>query len=556
MGDEFNIKRVKVQEIFDSLLDKSCRVKSEQLSVWKAKWIWYPGQLAAAMHGHSVRKSVKRCCEVGYPGLWPHPVTFLYARRTVTIKRPLKIRWAGPSGRTVLLFDTSFDYAGLEHYVENYTCITQREKLLPAGRIELEVIVDYADGLACFMLEGGPLSTDEKWEVSLDRKKWVLAECEPAISTPERTPDNPPMTVVTLARPSILQAKGVQKKGSFYIFKKGGKLLVDFGYNTIGRVGWKWSVGGRGVIYVSVGESPEEALDRRSANAEQNSIPPVRQDESPPQAMLPERAFRYAFLKANSAAKISSLKTESALWPVEYCGDFESSDEVLNKIWKAGAATIHATMQDYFFLDAVKRDALPWAPGDYLSSIAGSDLVFFDRNVVRQHLLATSLPENPQPLDLGLGNAGMTLPLAIYHDYMVNGDASLWEDFVPGEQHPECAAFYHRPYGKSLCHSFAGGVAVTVLSQGLLGIQPEAPGYRKVLIAPRLCGLEWVRGKVPTPHGLIGLELNAKGHGKVKLPSGVEAQIATPEGKLIARFKGAGKFNFLISLHRHEGGVA
>lgn len=722
------------QEIFDPLLDKRCCKRTDQLPVWKAKWIWYPGQLAAAMHGHSVRKTVERCCNVGYPGLWPHPQTFLYARRTATIKRPLKIRWMGPRGRTVLLIDTAFDYAGLGHYVENYTCITQREKILPAGRIELEVIVDYSDGLACFMLEGGPFSTGENWEVSLDRKEWVQAECEPVISTPGRTPDNPQMTVVTLSHPRILQAKNVKQKGSSYVFGKGGELLVDFGYNTMGQVGWRWSGSGKGAVRVCVGESSEEARDIRPANAEQRPMAPVRQDESALNVRLPERALRYAFLKAEQPAQILSLKTESTLWPVEYRGDFESSDMLLNTIWKAGAATLHAVMRDYFFLDAIKRDALPWAPGDYLCCIGGADLVFFDRNVVRQHLLATCLPGDPRPLDLGLGSAGLSLPTAIYHDYMVSGDASFatrhkdkivnslkfyeshtdrhgfvcfgakpitmpdwtaadmdmsmiltwlqmelmrtweigaefhklwkdekgvrhyaalakklrceirrslwdqkkgmfidglkkgkrvrkfsrfaqirailfdlvskqeaarlaeqivegefypppsysinqywemlacikagkcervldilrsvygamldlgpgtfWEDFIPGEAGRERLAFYGRPYGKSLCHGYAGGIAVAVLSGGLLGIQAESPGYGKVVISPRLCGLEWIRGKVPTPHGPIGLELNAGGHAKVELPSGLQARVVTSDSKTIVRLKGPSTSRF------------
>ena len=41
-----------------------------------------------------------------------------------------------------------------------------------------------------------------------------------------------------------------------------------------------------------------------------------------------------------------------------------------------------------------------------------------------------------------------------------------------------------------------------------LGVTPAQPGYAAARIAPRLGGLEWVKGKVPTPFGLIEVEVN------------------------------------------------
>jgi len=43
-----------------------------------------------------------------------------------------------------------------------------------------------------------------------------------------------------------------------------------------------------------------------------------------------------------------------------------------------------------------------------------------------------------------------------------------------------------------------------------LGVTPFAPGYTKARVAPRLGRLDWAKGKVPTPHGLISVEVNAK----------------------------------------------
>ncbi|MCA9964033.1 MAG: alpha-L-rhamnosidase N-terminal domain-containing protein [Anaerolineales bacterium] len=42
-----------------------------------------------------------------------------------------------------------------------------------------------------------------------------------------------------------------------------------------------------------------------------------------------------------------------------------------------------------------------------------------------------------------------------------------------------------------------------------LGVMPAEPGYAKARIAPRLGNLEWAKGKIPTPHGVIEVAVTA-----------------------------------------------
>lgn len=42
-----------------------------------------------------------------------------------------------------------------------------------------------------------------------------------------------------------------------------------------------------------------------------------------------------------------------------------------------------------------------------------------------------------------------------------------------------------------------------------LGVTPAEPGYTKARIAPRLGRLQWAKGSVPTPHGLLNVEASA-----------------------------------------------
>ena len=145
--------------------------------------------------------------------------------------------------------------------------------------------------------------------------------------------------------------------------------------------------------------------------------------------------------------------------------------------------------------------------------------------------------------------AGMTQSVlevlrSVWGKMLELGPGTFWEDFIPGQKYPDYLSFYGRPYAKSLCHGFSGAIPLAVLSEGLLGVKAASPGFAQAVISPKLAGLRWMRGSVPTPHGPIELELDAGGLGKVKLPAGVSARIVSEEGKPVAQFKRAGTFKF------------
>lgn len=51
-----------------------------------------------------------------------------------------------------------------------------------------------------------------------------------------------------------------------------------------------------------------------------------------------------------------------------------------------------------------------------------------------------------------------------------------------------------------------GAAPANIISRFVLGVRPLDPGFSKILIAPRLGPLKWLRGTVPTPHGAVQLE--------------------------------------------------
>lgn len=119
--------------------------------------------------------------------------------------------------------------------------------------------------------------------------------------------------------------------------------------------------------------------------------------------------------------------------------------------------------------------------------------------------------------------------LAFVRDYwggmLKLGATSVWEAYDPDQKGDEHYAMYGRPFGKSLCHAW-GANPVYLFGKYLLGVKPTSPGYATYTIEPTLAGLEWIRGKVPTPDGTIELYMNKK-----------EIRVKTAKGKGILRIE-------------------
>ena len=124
----------------------------------------------------------------------------------------------------------------------------------------------------------------------------------------------------------------------------------------------------------------------------------------------------------------------------------------------------------------------------------------------------------------------VTKEIKDYWGGMLNaGATTFWEKYDPNETGVQQYAMYGRPFGKSLCHAW-GASPIYLLGKYYLGVKPTSPGYKTYIVEPVLGGLDWIEGKVPTPHGEISVNCN-KSIIKVRSDSG--------EGKL--RFKSSTK---------------
>ena len=105
----------------------------------------------------------------------------------------------------------------------------------------------------------------------------------------------------------------------------------------------------------------------------------------------------------------------------------------------------------------------------------------------------------------------------LYEPMLATGTTTLWESFDPEA---------------SLCHAFSA-TPVYQLSANALGIQPLAPGFSKVLIAPQPGDLQQAGGVYATVAGDIQVAWQIEGDVfelQIKLPQQVTANVVSPPG--------------------------
>jgi hypothetical protein len=124
--------------------------------------------------------------------------------------------------------------------------------------------------------------------------------------------------------------------------------------------------------------------------------------------------------------------------------------------------------------------------------------------------------------------------------YMLgNGNQTMWEAIGPyGGPPPNSYPSYD--------HGWSSGAA-PALTSFVLGITPATPGFASYRAAPHLSGLQFARGTVPTPHGVIRFSWSlARGKLKATVASPVSGTVVLPaagpttvDGKKVAAQRGS-----------------
>jgi alpha-L-rhamnosidase len=125
---------------------------------------------------------------------------------------------------------------------------------------------------------------------------------------------------------------------------------------------------------------------------------------------------------------------------------------------------------------------------------------------------------------------------------LMDGASCFWEQYDPKIKTAERYAMYGKAFGMSLCHAW-GASPIYLLGKYYLGVKPTAPGYQRFIVEPKLGGLDWITGTVPTPHGDIAVHA---GQAQIK--------VTTPGGQGALRFKSARPPRSNHGVIRHLGG--
>ncbi len=92
----------------------------------------------------------------------------------------------------------------------------------------------------------------------------------------------------------------------------------------------------------------------------------------------------------------------------------------------------------------------------------------------------------------------------------------------------------------SRCHAWSGTPTYD-LTTHVLGVRPAAPGYDRAEIRPRFGPLLHLSGSVPTPHGLIEIELHRERGGAITIPERVTAELGFDDAPLSGGVLGPGR---------------
>lgn len=220
-------------------------------------------------------------------------------------------------------------------------------------------------------------------------------------------------------RPCVLENKGGQ-----------ASILLDFGVEMQGGVqimAWDCGEPGRAEVRVRFGESVAEAMSELGGetNATNDHSPRDMKVEVPRLCGIEVgctgfRFVRIDLLGKNAKLGLKAVRAAFTYRDLEYFGSFRCSDELINRVWKTGAYTVHLNMQNYLW-DGIKRDRLVWV-GDIYPETATVYSVFGSHPVIAKSLDFVR-DETPLPGWMnGIPTYSMWWIINQYQYYLHSGD--------------------------------------------------------------------------------------------------------------------------------------
>ena len=371
-------------------------------------WLYAPGALELWLFHRLRQESLHTCLNAYHPGRFRAVNPVLYASRQwtfETLPETCRVRIAAcgdlhvvVNGATVLHRPASDG--------PKWTEVDLRPFLM-TGLNQCRIRVHSLEGPPSLLMEGEQARTDDLWVVSSD---------EQIFEKPHR-----------LACAGFNVFPHQERLPEFLLTPaRSDDGLWDFGAEVFGRP--ELRVRGQGTVRLYPGESVGEAVNADPLHFEQ--YVPTLEVESGVVVSPVELALRYLRVEASPGVTVEELRLRASTHPVRYCGAFQSSDPLLDRIWMHAAYTLRLCMRE-MFLDGLKRDRLPWVGDLYLAGLANAH-VFFDAGIMRRSLLALQ-GADPDAIDFnGIIDYSYFWILAL-RDYVLHfGDREFLRQMRPG----------------------------------------------------------------------------------------------------------------------------
>ena len=321
------------------------------------------------------------------------------------VPRPTDAAWLYGPGQYELavlarLVDQGFAANRHVHYPRNYGRIAEtvsfRAEATSTGDLRLRV-----SGTVAITADGEPATVEAEGDHLAFRLPRVGAELRfdvvghegevPVLAVPPDAPlhgwrasiDGGPWESVG-SRAGGLRPPHLEPVDTVEVVARGIRPSVfDVGAPVLGRP--MLPPGPRPVV--SSGESLEEALADPSEHETRHDLV-----ELPDGRWTTRHQLGFRYLAVRSDAPPDAVTVQASIRAVDRPGAFACSDDRLTRIWAAAQYTLRLCMQG-LMIDGIKRDRMPWAGDQALSTLANA-FSMGDGGLVADGLVALGRPEH------------------------------------------------------------------------------------------------------------------------------------------------------------------
>lgn len=399
------------------------------MNATSSKWIWYPGDYEIWLGNQMNNRRTER--GAFFPHFWKmdsHYVLVEFSKKIdLAVAEEIEIAVEGTFN---IKLDGKLQFG------------MPRKFTLPTGKHSLNIKVWNQATPPAIFIRGKTIKSDNSWKVTYEDKEWIdeSGKASDTSATIYMEADGWDEFNASDKFPSKYKLE-VTPQLAVKREKIADGEIIDFGKETFGFLQLQ-GLNGKGKVNIYYGESREEALDTEycetldilyidgknitdEALASSKHVSDIYTLEN-------SKAFRYVYITKDADVNYADVSMLYEYKPVQYRGQFRSSDEELNNIWKVGEYTMHLTTRE-FFIDGIKRDRWTWS-GDAIQSYQMNYYLFFDAQTVRNTIWLLRGKDPVTSHSNTIMDYTFYWFLSIYDYYLYTGDSRFISQIYPRMQ--------------------------------------------------------------------------------------------------------------------------